>query len=817
MRITAIKEKSQKNKIIAEKDQKDKKYLMQKDMKDKVKKDHSRALSPTKMESGVGILSPVIPHTDANSKQQSHIKPLTSLSSIAVTIDSVPDTSHDDVNSGLSGPKKSTLAPPAVPHRSSLSTPSFSSSNPSSTRVLSPSLTLNHRSPSSSPRAQSTIRSPGNQNGNQKISVHPDKPTLIPRHSSPQKNRDIPLSCRSSSPGTALKVERKENITIESKGKTPSKFAVNNRPSQIDVTKKDLIFNKSNTLGSPLHSKNVNININIAQKKEVIAQINNIGDNDNIMKIKDKITRKINDRNNEKGNGMRTNSKIDDKDNNKIINKTNSAPSTPASNIRIRSLSAGKSPKQLFSSVNHRFDAKLDRNSPRNTMERSERHNAVEKIVRITKSEKSETSSRGRIRDTINSQIKEMKEKKERRESKRCEYENVYTDHLFMKGFNPMREKEVENEVDDVVDKNIVKHISYHPDSGNNFNSRNNKNNDNKNSHNENIKKVNNTNNSNGNSTTHNNDVSDSNNDNNNNNNNNVPNQKIMVFSMEPEFTNARSRDSSPYKYSESYQRKILHDDDMTEMEKEIERNLIKERIEKEEERQKDIEKEKEKLKRIKDTNLNTAIVLYYESNDLLKLGRCNGKDGENVRKAIRLWLINLGVTAAENDPLGGRSLSPLKNNIRRSPCNAKDVAREKEKEKEIEKEKEREKEREENYKKIMNINRKHDNNDNDNNYNRINFENYVMSTNNNDDNGNKYNNNANPTNIDNHIDLNNDWSNGVLLSELCAALNPLLKEEYKEVGMYDCRGHLVNFRLVLTGTEVNVKSKAQVCCTCQL
>ena len=754
MRISAIKEKSQKSKIQAEKDQRDKKLLMQRDIKDKMKKDNSRALSPTKSESGVGSLSPGIPHTGVNSKQQSRTDSLAYQTTTAQPNDSIPDKSDEDVSTGLSGPNKSTLTPSASP-RSSLST-TFSTSNPSSPRALSSSLPLYHRSPSSSPRAQSAIRS----SVNQKINTHPDKPSLIPRHSSPQKN--ISFNCQSPSPSTAVKVETKDNIIIESKGKTPTKFAVNNRPSQIDVTKKDLIFNKTNNLSSPSNSKNVNININIAQKKAVMAQINNISDMENIMKMKDKITRKINDRNN-----------------GKILNKTNSAPSTPVSVIPNKSPSSGKSPKQLFSSVNHRLDAKIEISSPRNTIEKTEKHNKKEKIVKITKSEKSECSSRGRIRDTINSQIKEMKEKKERRQSKPYEYENVYIDHLIMKGYNPMREKEVEKEVDEVVDEN-------------NNSSKNKKDNDTKNIHNDNNKKINN--------------------NNNNNNNNNVPNQKIMIFSMEPDFSNSKSRDSSPYRYSESYQKKILHDDDMTEKEIEIEKQVIKERIEKEEERQREIEKEKEKLKKIKDTNLNTAIVLYYESNDLLKLGRCNGRDGEDVRKAIRLWLVNLGVTAAENDPLVGRSLSPLKNSPRRSPCNAKEMIREKEKMKESEKEKEKEREREERHNKSMNINRKHDNNDNDNNYNRINFENYVKNNNNNnDDNDNKYNNNANPSIIDNHIDLNNEWSNGVLLSELCAALNPLLKEEYKEVGMYDSRGQLVTFRLVLTGTEVNVKSKAQV------
>ena len=60
-------------------------------------------------------------------------------------------------------------------------------------------------------------------------------------------------------------------------------------------------------------------------------------------------------------------------------------------------------------------------------------------------------------------------------------------------------------------------------------------------------------------------------------------------------------------------------------------------------------------------------------------------------------------------------------------------------------------------------------------------------------------------------IDFKDEWENGVLLCELCARLNPLEKEENKKVCTYDRRGHLMKSRLVIAGSEVNVRSRAQV------
>jgi hypothetical protein len=62
--------------------------------------------------------------------------------------------------------------------------------------------------------------------------------------------------------------------------------------------------------------------------------------------------------------------------------------------------------------------------------------------------------------------------------------------------------------------------------------------------------------------------------------------------------------------------------------------------------------------------------------------------------------------------------------------------------------------------------------------------------------------------------DLSNEWHNGVLLCELCAVLRPLQKDENKRVVTYDRRGHKVSSRLVLTGSETSVRSKAQVTVT---
>jgi hypothetical protein len=62
--------------------------------------------------------------------------------------------------------------------------------------------------------------------------------------------------------------------------------------------------------------------------------------------------------------------------------------------------------------------------------------------------------------------------------------------------------------------------------------------------------------------------------------------------------------------------------------------------------------------------------------------------------------------------------------------------------------------------------------------------------------------------------DLRNEWQNGVLLCELCAVLRPLQKDENKRVVTYDRRGHKVSSRLVLTGSETSVRSKAQVAAT---
>ena len=60
-------------------------------------------------------------------------------------------------------------------------------------------------------------------------------------------------------------------------------------------------------------------------------------------------------------------------------------------------------------------------------------------------------------------------------------------------------------------------------------------------------------------------------------------------------------------------------------------------------------------------------------------------------------------------------------------------------------------------------------------------------------------------------LDLKDEWENGVMLCELCALLNPLGKEENKKVCTYDRRGHLMKSRLVIAGSEVNVRSRAQV------
>ena len=60
-------------------------------------------------------------------------------------------------------------------------------------------------------------------------------------------------------------------------------------------------------------------------------------------------------------------------------------------------------------------------------------------------------------------------------------------------------------------------------------------------------------------------------------------------------------------------------------------------------------------------------------------------------------------------------------------------------------------------------------------------------------------------------IDFKDEWENGVLLFELCAILNPLGKEENKKVCTYDRRGHWMKSRIIIEGSEVNVRSRAQV------
>jgi hypothetical protein len=60
-------------------------------------------------------------------------------------------------------------------------------------------------------------------------------------------------------------------------------------------------------------------------------------------------------------------------------------------------------------------------------------------------------------------------------------------------------------------------------------------------------------------------------------------------------------------------------------------------------------------------------------------------------------------------------------------------------------------------------------------------------------------------------LDFKNEWYNGVLLCELCPILCPLQREESKNVVTYNRDGHKICSRLVLTGSEVSVRSKAQV------
>ena len=60
-------------------------------------------------------------------------------------------------------------------------------------------------------------------------------------------------------------------------------------------------------------------------------------------------------------------------------------------------------------------------------------------------------------------------------------------------------------------------------------------------------------------------------------------------------------------------------------------------------------------------------------------------------------------------------------------------------------------------------------------------------------------------------LDVRNEWHNGVLLCELCAVLRPLVKDENKRVHTYNRMGHKVYSRLVRTGCEISVRSKAQV------
>ena len=59
--------------------------------------------------------------------------------------------------------------------------------------------------------------------------------------------------------------------------------------------------------------------------------------------------------------------------------------------------------------------------------------------------------------------------------------------------------------------------------------------------------------------------------------------------------------------------------------------------------------------------------------------------------------------------------------------------------------------------------------------------------------------------------DFKNEWYNGVLLCELCPILCPMQREEIKKVVTYNRDGHKTSSRLLLIGSETNVRSKAQV------
>ena len=326
----------------------------------------------------------------------------------------------------------------------------------------------------------------------------------------------------------------------------------------------------------------------------------------------------------------------------------------------------------------------------------------------------------------------------------------------------------------------------------------------------------------------------------------------------------------------------------------------------------------KHSIKSPKKSPICNNISLFYRSKNNFKIGKCEGKNGEKIKNRIRIWLIQLGVTAAEyypthrshptrtiqnycnqntthtiqnNDncdtihkyknspvsvliPVSNRHLhshsphnththhthSPQYHpthsphnihtrhnnynhpthttqdsnfqNIYNSPTHLNNMTSK-------------------NFYGVDKNNDKKNNNNNDINNGNKNYDNGYISNNNGNNNqsnnidndDSNYSNNCHNSNHNSHtktttntnkiINLNknkiietnihtitisdtdfdfcNEWLNGVLLSELSAILSPLKKEEYKKVSTYDNNGAIVRSRLVLTGSEVNVRSKAQV------
>ena len=812
MQIISRREKSQKNKIEEdgnqkkEKELRDKNHLKERSQKnndkdknkdkeedkDKEQKDIEsvRNISPNTMKSkmgpgGIRVISLLIPSNDTDSiKQSYHTKPSTFLiSQDNQTIDSTSekiDSGFDfesifpDPVSSFSSVSSSTLSSVPLPLLSSpplLSSslnllPSPNPTSPRSTPTNIPS--FNPSSPRTTPKY-----SPSNRFKN---NVQSNKPSFVPRSSTPQKNINLTpqkimkTSSNVLSPDST--VDLNNDIADKNvKDKSP-RISIYNRPIFIDVTKRDFVFNNysyddtndnsSNNNShenspSMMRKKKNHIDSSTEKKKEMVNQFNYRNNNNDVIKIDNKF-------NTNNKNSPRNDNIINNKKNDKNIVKSNSSPSTPTSVYSPRSNATGKSPnKLLFSNVNNRLDNKVekidknDKNDKKKSVKKidkigkSEESRKIEKNGKIFKSEESECNAKKKIRETINNQIKEMKEKKDKKEKKLYDYENVYYNNIdTMKCNNPMHhidnevEKDIEKDIHDLLDENDnIPHtitslslLGLH---------------------------------------------------------NNVPNYQNKIPNKET-FTST-SRNSSPNRYEENYQKRIIkkeNDDEHVHL-IESNKNLVieKERYEKEEEWQKEKENQKEKLKKIKDVNMTTASTFHYESHNVLKLGKCDGEDGEDVRKLIQLWLINLGVTSAENDPQVGRGLSPVRYSPRRSNGSVKVMEKEKEKEKGKEKEKEKERTNE-------NKEGKKEKEKDERGYNKSDYRESIG---------------LHHSSVEHDIDLNNEWSNGVLLSELCAALNPLLKEEYKEVGMYDCRGQLINFRLVLTGSELNVRSRAQVKC----